>query len=146
MRESIRASALTSWTFLGATARTCIRSTVATGSTRGQDRSCATAILVGCVLRSGGVMLWWIVGCAHHEPAAPIRADPITADSAELQSLFDADQADRQIRPPDWSVVGPRDRAREARVHEMLEAGKVVTALHYYNAAMIYQHAPGIEG
>jgi hypothetical protein len=85
-------------------------------------------------------MLLWL-SCAHPVPPASVPAD-----SAELQALFDADQADRQIRPPDWSVVGPRDRAREARVHEMLEAGLVVTALDYYNAAMIYQHAPGIEG
>jgi hypothetical protein len=28
----------------------------------------------------------------------------------------------------------------------MLEAGVVVTALDYYNAAMIYQHAQGVEG
>ena len=83
-----------------------------------------------------------LFACAH----SPAALDGPPPDSAELQALFDADQADRQIRPPDWSVVGPRDRAREARVHEMLAAGLVVTALDYYNAAMIYQHAPGIEG
>jgi hypothetical protein len=84
-----------------------------------------------------------LFACAHH---SAIADPPAPADSAELQSLFDADQADRQVRPPDWSVIGPRDRAREARVHEMLEAGVVVTALDYYNAAMIYQHAQGVEG
>jgi hypothetical protein len=86
-------------------------------------------------------MLGLLFACAHPVPVASVPAR-----NAELQSLFDADQADRQIRPPDWSVVGPRDRAREARVHELLESGRVVTALDYYNAAMIYQHAPGIEG
>lgn len=82
-----------------------------------------------------------LFACAHH-----LADPPLAPDSAELQSLFDADQADRQMRPPDWSIVGPRDRAREARVHEMLEAGLVVTSLDYYNAAMIYQHAQGLEG
>jgi hypothetical protein len=84
-------------------------------------------------------MLVLLAGCAHHEAA-------VAPDSVELQSMFDADQADRQMKPPDWSVVGPRDRARAARVHEMLDSGLVATATDYYNAAMIYQHAQGIEG
>jgi hypothetical protein len=86
-------------------------------------------------------MLGLLLACVHPAPPALIPSD-----SAELQALFEADQADRRIVPPDWLVVGPRDRGREARVHEMLEADLVVTALDYYNAAMIYQHAPGIEG
>jgi hypothetical protein len=45
-------------------------------------------------------MLGLLFACAHQVPVDSVPAD------AELQALFDADQADRQIRPPDWSVGG----------------------------------------
>jgi hypothetical protein len=40
----------------------------------------------------------------------------------------------------DWSVVGPRDEGRRARVLAILEEGRATTAVDFYHAAMVYQH------
>src|SRR5687767_4865939 len=43
-------------------------------------------------------------------------------DNEELTRLYQEDQSDRTPKdgkPIDWKVVGPRDRAREARVKEL---------------------------
>ena len=40
-----------------------------------------------------------------------------------------------------WSVVGPRDRAREARIKALYQAGELRTGKDYYRAAMVLQHA-----
>jgi hypothetical protein len=58
--------------------------------------------------------------------------------------LYAEDQADRE--PPegksiDWSVVGPRDAARLARVKALYTAGRFQTGTDYYHAAMVLQHA-----
>jgi hypothetical protein len=64
----------------------------------------------------------------------------------ELTQIFEADQADRATFPTiDWSVVGPRDKAREKRVREVLAAGGAGVADDYYHAAMVYQHGDGPE-
>ena len=42
----------------------------------------------------------------------------------------------------DWSVVTPRDRAREKRVKELIDANALGTGADYYHAAMVLQHAP----
>jgi hypothetical protein len=65
-------------------------------------------------------------------------------DNADLQRLYNEDQADRT--PPagksiDWAIVGPRDHAREARVLEMYRTGALKTGHDYHNAAMVLQHA-----
>jgi hypothetical protein len=70
--------------------------------------------------------------------------DPAPRDLDELARLYEEDQGDR--RPPggtpiDWSVVGPRDRRREARVKELYEAGSLHTGKDFYRAAMVLQHA-----
>jgi hypothetical protein len=75
------------------------------------------------------------------DTGAPIAADK---DIPELAQMYKEDQSDRM--PPsgqsiDWSVVGLRDRAREAKVKdyygkELLQAGE-----DYQRAAMILQHA-----
>ncbi len=66
-------------------------------------------------------------------------------DNAELKRLFDEDQADRRPapdgKPVDFSVVAPRDRAREARVKEIYQTNGLCTGNDYYHAAMILQHA-----
>jgi hypothetical protein len=65
-------------------------------------------------------------------------------DSPELAQLYEQDQADRM--PPggkaiDWSVVGPRDKQRRARVYALYEAGELRTGKDFERAAMVLQHA-----
>lgn len=68
------------------------------------------------------------------------QAQNETADNEELKTLYKEDQADRMSGTIDWSVVAKRDRAREARVYELLDSNQLRTALDYSNAAMIFQH------
>jgi hypothetical protein len=63
--------------------------------------------------------------------------------NAEMSAIFEADQADR--RPGagaaiDWSVVGPRDRARQARTLELLNTGALRSGEDFFHAAFIFQH------
>lgn len=61
--------------------------------------------------------------------------------SAELQRIYDADQADRETESIDWEVVNPRDEARRSRVTEILEADAAkLCPEDFHNAAMIFQH------
>jgi hypothetical protein len=65
-------------------------------------------------------------------------------DSEELSKLHEEDQADRKPKggkPIDWAAVGPRDKARLARVKELYRAGKLQTGADYYHAAMLHQHS-----
>ena len=79
--------------------------------------------------------------------ASAVAATP-PQDNAELTKLFKEDQADRmpaagKLSPSvDWSVVTPRDRAREKRVKELIAADALGTGRDYYHAAMVLQHAP----
>jgi hypothetical protein len=66
-------------------------------------------------------------------------------DSAELRRLRDEDQADRAPKSIDWTVVGPRDRTRLARVKELYLAGGMQTANDYYNGALVLQHGEAAE-
>jgi hypothetical protein len=88
-------------------------------------------------------------GAVHHSATAlPWRASsPDTAlrDSEELRRLHDEDQADRAPETIDWSVVGPRDRARLNRVKELFAADGLHTANDYYRSAMILQHGEAAE-
>jgi len=77
----------------------------------------------------------------------PARAQAPTVqaprDNEELTRLHDQDQSDRT--PPegkaiDWTVVGPRDRARSKRVEEMYSQDLLQTATDYYHAALVLQH------
>lgn len=78
----------------------------------------------------------------------PIALDPQTAypidqhwrTNAEMTAIFDADQGDRSSPVVDWSVVGPRDRARAARTRELLDSGALASADDYYHAAFLFQH------
>ena len=82
-----------------------------------------------------------ILGASAHGTQPP-------QDNAELAKLFREDQADRmpaagKLSPSvDWSVVIPRDRAREKRVKELIAADSLGTGSDYYHAAMVLQHAP----
>lgn len=61
-------------------------------------------------------------------------------DNQELIEIYKNDQADRQTMDIDWKVVSKRDKAREARVYELLAENKVLTSHDYHNAAMVFQH------
>lgn len=60
--------------------------------------------------------------------------------NAELAAIFEADQSDRQGPNLDWSVIAPRDEAREKRVNEILAAGEAKASADYFHAAMVFQH------
>lgn len=92
----------------------------------------ALAVLIGAAL-SG-------VAFAERKPGAKAPQK----DNAELTKLFTEDQADRMPqdgKPIDWSVVGPRDKAREARVKEMYTTDSLHSGKDFYHAAMVLQHA-----
>jgi len=78
------------------------------------------------------------------ESVSPVA--PAPSDSEELKRIFEEDQADRSPamsgQAIDWSVVGPRDEAREVRVKELLGQGALHTGADYFHAAMVLQHAP----
>lgn len=63
-----------------------------------------------------------------------------SADNAELKIMYNEDQAARMVANIDWAVLMKKDSARQARVYEMIEEGKIITARDYYNSAMIFQH------
>jgi hypothetical protein len=68
---------------------------------------------------------------------------PIVKDNEELVRLHREDQADRSPDNPkdiDWSVVGPRDKARLARVKVLYTQNTLQTGADYYRAALILQH------
>ncbi len=69
------------------------------------------------------------------------------ADNAELRSIKEADQADRQqsTAPEHWREVMRRDGERRGRVLEILSAGQLSTAWDYYNAALVLQHGQSAE-
>lgn len=76
------------------------------------------------------------------EVTAPCPGDLQRVRSVELQRLKDEDQADRQgsFDSIDWSVVGPRDKARRARVAQIAADGCLAGAADYAAAALVYQH------
>ena|SRR5687767_1960377 len=64
-------------------------------------------------------------------------------DNEELARMHREDQADRtpaEGKPIDWATVGPRDKARLARVKELYTQNRLQTGADYYHAAMILQH------
>ena len=65
-----------------------------------------------------------------------------TGSNPEMAALFAADQADRAPGGAgiDWTVVGPRDVARQARTRTLLDSGALRTGEDYYRAAFIFQH------
>ncbi|WP_052247526.1 hypothetical protein [Brevundimonas nasdae] len=58
----------------------------------------------------------------------------------ELAALYEADQAPRQTSAPLGLMVGEQDRARRARVRELMAQGALTSGRDYFNAAMIFQH------
>jgi len=87
-------------------------------------------------------------GCAHARVSSTTfsscaeHPDQYPARSAELQTIVDADQADRQgpIDKIDWSKILPRDLEREVRVANIFAEGCLKDSRDYAAAAMVYQH------
>jgi hypothetical protein len=107
---------------------------------RGFGVGVVLGVLIGRFVAGG------LGGPASAQPAG--QAAPAPRDHAELAKLYDQDQADRRPQgggPIDWSVVLPRDQAREARIKALYEAGELRTGKDFHRAAMILQHAPRPE-
>ena len=77
---------------------------------------------------------------AQSVPATQTAAS--SGSNAEMAAIFAADQADRAPGGGgiDWTVVGPRDVARQARTRTLLDSGALRTGEDYYRAAFIFQH------
>lgn len=69
------------------------------------------------------------------------------ADNAELRSIKEADQADRQqsTTAEHRREIWHRDGERRGRVLEILSAAQLTTAWDYYNAALVLQHSQSVE-
>jgi len=98
-------------------------------------------LLVLIMLALGGIALRSVLTLCPVQAQAP--ATPTFKDNEELARLHREDQADRA--PPnskdiDWTVVGPRDKARLSRVKEIYTQNSIHTGADYYHAAMILQH------
>lgn len=78
---------------------------------------------------------------------APSAACIAASSNHELQTIEDADQADRAAGAGkiDWDIVSRRDAARRERVLQILKAGEVRTADDYLNAAMVFQHGDAAD-
>lgn len=113
----------------------------ATKPSRGMARR--PGLLVGLVL---GVLIGAVASGGFGRLARASRGDPSDSphDDPELARLYDEDQADRMPaagKAIDWSVVGPRDKVRRARVYALYEADELRTGKDYQRAAMVLQHA-----
>jgi hypothetical protein len=98
--------------------------------------SLVLGVLIGA-LASGG--LGRLALASRGDPS-----EPPPKDNPELARLYDEDQADRmpgEGKPIDWSVVGPRDKKRRARVYALYETGEIRTGKDFQRAAMVLQHA-----
>jgi len=71
------------------------------------------------------------------------------AVSAELRTMYEADQQDRRAgvatTPEAWKGIQARDRERRDRVLELTRGAQLRTADDYYHAAMVLQHGDGSE-
>ncbi len=80
----------------------------------------------------------WVIDAS--SPHHPCPTDRQASASAEIQRLYDADQADRQAATPDWSKIAEADVRRRVRIAELFAVGCVQSAQDFYSAALIYQH------
>jgi len=94
-----------------------------------------------------GVLIGGLAGGGHGRMALASRGDPADStprDNPELARLYEEDQADRmpgEGKTIDWSVVGPRDKQRRARVYALYEASELHTGKDFHRAALVLQHA-----
>jgi hypothetical protein len=66
-------------------------------------------------------------------------------DNAELKSLMESDQKDREDlkTPEDWARMTANDGPRRTRVLALLNEGKATSGADLYNAALVLQHGEG---
>lgn len=64
----------------------------------------------------------------------------LAQNNPELQKMYDDDQSARMVKNIDWTILTKKDKEREKRVFEMIDAGEIKTGKDYYNSAMIFQH------
>lgn len=103
-------------------------------------------MLLAMILALGVIALRYVL--TPRPVQAQARATSALKDNAELARLHREDQADRSPangKDIDWQVVGPRDKARLARVKEFYTQNKLYTGADYYHAAMILQHGDAPE-
>lgn len=84
------------------------------------------------------ILIVSVLGCKN-EKKQPVTLAP-EMDNTELRSIYENDQSDRKAENINWLEVSKRDSLRKVRVHELLDAGKVKTAIDLKNAAMVFQH------
>ena len=110
------------------------------------DRTSRTLLALILITMWGFLLrpLWSPPDARAQTAAAPAAEAPAAQDSPELSKLYEEDQADRRPaegKQIDWTVVGPRDAARLARVKAMYAQDLLKTGADYYHAAMVLQHA-----
>ena len=67
------------------------------------------------------------------------------SSSAEMRSIFEADQSDRIAAVVDWSVVSASDRKRRTITEELLKANKLHSGTDFYEAAFVLQHGDNAD-
>jgi hypothetical protein len=94
----------------------------------------------------------WAIGLRSLLTLRPVEAQgpamQSSKDNEELANLYHEDQGDRTPsngKSIDWTVVGPRDKARLARVKELYMQNHLHTGADYYYAALILQHGDAPE-
>ncbi len=94
----------------------------------------------------------WVIALRSLFTLRPVQAQApamqTSKDNEELASLYQEDQGDRTSpngKAVDWAVVGPRDKARLARVKELYTQNRLHTGADYYHAALILQHGDAPE-
>ncbi len=63
-----------------------------------------------------------------------------TRDNEELKKMYEEDQKARTVSNINWDELVKKDRMREKRVYQLIEAGSIKTGKDYYHSAMIFQH------
>ena len=69
-----------------------------------------------------------------------LTASGQSGDNPELLKMYEADQGARQMENTDWGQLARADSARNVRVREMINQGKISSANDYYRSALIFQH------
>ncbi|HWA24810.1 MAG TPA: hypothetical protein VG734_03975 [Lacunisphaera sp.] len=85
------------------------------------------------------------------DPAATRAALAGKADSPEIKRIVDADQLDRQgnranLSAEERGATTARDKARNARMLEIVAAGEIRTANDFARAALVMQHSARFPG
>ncbi|MBZ4416210.1 hypothetical protein [Myxococcus sp. RHSTA-1-4] len=78
----------------------------------------------------------------------PTMLEPHAAENAELQRLYQEDQADRSPPPATkegWKEVSARDEQRRLRVKELVAAGALKNGGDFVAAAFVFQHGNTLE-